>query len=352
MLSRRNFMKRISILPLAFIFPQCLFQDKTNQTKQSLGQLNSNDNIMNDYIPPYVSLQQSGVLKKRGEELWERMKSCDLCPRNCGVDRLSGKRGVCKANSDLEIASYGPHFGEESELVGRHGSGTIFFTNCPLCCVFCINYDISQQGAGRRYSIDDLADMMIDLQNQKRHNINLVTPTHYSPHILLALAQAAQRGLRLPVVYNTCGWEKVEILKYFDNVVDIYLPDFKYGCGDLAGKYSIGAYTYVEFAQKAHIEMQKQVGVAVADDTGIMKRGLMIRHLVMPSDVSCTKEVMVWIADNLPKETYINLMSQYTPMFRAKDYPEINRRITNQEYRDAVASARSAGLTNLKLQGG
>ncbi len=324
-------------------------------TKKNSNQLFSRntDNMGTiEYQPSYIALQKEGILKKRGQELWERMQSCDLCPRNCGINRLQKQRGICKANDDLEIASYGPHFGEEPELVGSRGSGTIFFTNCALLCVFCINSDISQGGYGRKYSIEDLAEMMLKLQRDGRHNINLVTPSHYIAHIVLALDIAAEKGLKIPIVYNTCGWEKTEILEKLDRIADIYLPDFKYGCNEYAGKYSIGAYNYFEVAQQAHLEMQKQVGIAKTDPkTNIMQKGLMIRHLVMPNNVTCTEKIMKWISENLPKDTYINMMSQYRPVFNAKNYPEINRGITMNEYKDAIKSAEAVGLTNVKTQG-
>jgi len=193
--------------------------------------------------------------------------------------------------------------------------------------------------------------MMLDLQERGCHNINLVTPTHYSPHILLALDLAASRGLRLPVVYNTCGWEKVEILRKLDGVVDIYLPDFKYSDGEMASKYSSGAQNYPEATKSAILEMHRQVGPAHPAGDGLMYRGLMIRHLVMPNGVSGTKEVIGWIAENLPRDTYLNLMSQYRPMYRASEYEEIARRITAAEYAEAVNHAKQAGLTNLDLQG-
>ncbi|MCX7955133.1 MAG: hypothetical protein N3A01_08100 [Bacteroidales bacterium] len=309
-------------------------------------------NVGNIFVPSYLKLKEKNELKKRGEELWERLKHCDLCPRNCGVNRIAGEKGTCKATATLQIASYGPHYGEEDELVGNGGSGTIFFTNCPLLCVFCINYDISQLGVGKNTEIDDLANMMLYLQKIGCHNINLVTPTHYLPHIILALDKAVDKGLRLPLVYNTSGYEKVEILKYLDGIVDIYLPDFKYGCNDLAGKFSIGAYDYFDVAQKAILEMHRQVGVAKPNPkTGIMERGLMIRHLVMPNNTSCSDKVIKWIAENLPKNTYVNIMSQYSPVFKAKNYPEINRRITYNEYHQVIEWAKQHNLTNIRVQG-
>ena len=281
----------------------------------------------------------------------EKMRHCNLCPRECDTDRLSGQRGDCNANADLEISSASPHFGEERELVGRHGSGTVFFTNCSLLCVFCINYEISQLRQGRRYNIRQLANMMLLLQRQGCHNINVVTPTHYIPHILLALDRAAAGGLNIPLVYNTSGWEKTDVLEFLEDVVDIYLADYKYADAEAADKYSPGAASYPVLTQKALLEMHRQVGVAEPDpETGLINRGLMIRHLVMPENIIRSDSVVRWIANNLPKETYVNIMSQYTPMFKSFDHPEIARRITRSEYNNVVTIARSAGLTNLRLQ--
>jgi putative pyruvate formate lyase activating enzyme len=307
--------------------------------------------IMEDFQPGYLKLSQSGELKKRGEILWNMMASCSLCPRECGAERLQGERGFCEASSTLEIASYHPHFGEETPLVGKGGSGTIFFSNCNLRCVFCINWEISQGGEGTQKSIDDLAEMMLYLQRIGCLNINVVTPTHYAAHIVLALNIAAKRGLKVPFVYNTCGWEKIEILKLLDGIVDVYLPDYKYSDSRMAAKYSSDADTYSEMTREALLEMNRQVGVAKPAADGIMYRGLMIRHLVMPNRVSGTKEVIEWISKNLPKDTYLNLMSQYRPMYKAFDYPEISRQLNSDEYLQAIESARKAGLLNLDIQG-
>ena len=304
-----------------------------------------------DFVPGFLELHKSGELKRRGEQLWELMENCELCPRICEVNKLEGKKGVCGASSQLEISSFHPHFGEEKPLVGRGGSGTIFLTNCGLRCVFCCNWEISQGGAGYERSIEEFSDMMLALQNQGCHNINFVTPTHYAPHIVLALDIAASKGLKLPIVYNTCGWERLEILRILDGIVDIYLADFKYSDSQMAAKYSSNADTYVEMVQSALLEMHRQVGVANPASDGLMYRGLMIRHLVMPNNVSGTKEVIEWIANNLPKDTYLNLMSQYMPMYKAFEYPEISRGITRKEYKDAISWAKSAGLTNLDIQG-
>jgi len=307
--------------------------------------------IERDFEPAYLKLYKSGELKKRGKKLWEAMERCELCPRMCGVNRLQGEKGVCQANSQLEIASCHPHFGEEDSLVGKGGSGTIFMTHCGLRCVFCINWDISHGGEGTERSIEEFSDMMLALQRKGCPNINIVTPTHYSPHLLLALDRAASMGLKLPLVYNTCGWERLEILKILDGIVDIYLADFKYADGQKAAKYSFGADSYVNDTQNALLEMHRQVGVAVPANDGLMYRGLMIRHLVMPNKASGTQQVIEWIAKHLPKETYLNLMSQYGPTYKAFDYPEISRRITGEEYLDAINWAKAAGLTNLDIQG-
>ena len=224
-------------------------------------------------------------------------------------------------------------------------------TNCSLRCVFCINWEVSQGGEGSRRSIGQFAGMMLALQRMGCPNINNVTPTHYSAHILLALDEAASGGLKIPLVYNTCGWERLEILQLLDGIVDIYLPDFKYADGEKAARYSSGAETYPEDVNKALLEMHRQVGVAHPAENGLMEKGLMIRHLVMPNNVSGSRKVMDWIAGNLPKDTFVNIMSQYTPVYKAKDYPKIARRITREEYEEVVNHARAVGLTNLEVQG-
>ncbi|KPK85132.1 MAG: radical SAM protein [Bacteroides sp. SM23_62_1] len=298
-----------------------------------------------------MKLHKTGELKERGEELWEILLDCKLCPRECGDNKLLGKKGDCEAGMQLEISSFHPHFGEERPLVGKGGSGTIFLTNCALRCVFCINWEISQGGQGVSRSIEEMAAMMLYLQKAGCHNINFVTPTHYSPHILLAVDIAAANGLRLPLVYNTHGYERVEILQKLDGVVDIYLPDFKYSDEKMAAKYSSEVENYPEYTKKALLEMHSQVGVARPASDGLMYRGLMIRHLVMPNGVSGSREVMSWIAENLPKETYVNIMSQYRPAHKAFNYTEISRRITRQEYYDIVSWAKELGMTNLEIQG-
>jgi len=337
--SRRNFIKSLLCSVFAGVSP--LFSSSLMKGKK----------MHQKFEPGYLQLHKSGELKKRGESMWKMMEKCALCPRMCGVNKIKGEKGFCGADAQLVIASFNPHFGEERSLVGTGGSGTIFLTHCSLRCVFCINWEISQGGEGFSRSIEDFANMMLALQKRGCHNINVVTPTHYSPHIVLALDLAASKGLHLPLVYNTCGWERVEILKILDGIVDIYLPDFKYADGEKAAKYSSGASAYPEITKQALLEMHNQVGVAKPAENGLMYRGLMIRHLVMPNQVSGTKKVIEWIAENLPKDTYLNLMSQYRPMYKADKYSKISRRLTHEEYTDAINWANEAGLTNLDIQG-
>lgn len=328
---------------LAFIFVSiCLGCDSKEKTvKESIS----------EFQPAYLKLHKTGELKKRGKQLWKILEECRLCPRICGVNRLEGEIGFCRAPDELIISTYHPHFGEEKPLVGRGGSGAIFFSHCNLRCVFCINWETSHKGIGNSKNIKDLAEIMLHLQKIGCHNINLVTPSHYVAHIVLAVDLAAKKGLRLPLVYNTCGWERMEILKLLDGIVDIYLPDFKYSASEMAAKYSAGAYTYPEITKQALLEMHRQVGGAKPAKDGLMYRGLMIRHLVMPNNVGGTKEVLKWIAENLPKDTYVNIMSQYTPVYKAFEYPEISRKITRKEYKEVVDYAKELGLTNLDIQG-
>ena len=304
------------------------------------------------FVPVYLNLHRTGELKKRAEKLWAIMESCQLCPRRCGVNRLKGERGFCRApGATLVVSASHPHFGEERPLVGRGGSGTIFLTHCNLRCVFCQNWEIAHLGRGHEKNISEMAAMMLRLQKIGCHNINLVTPTHYSAHILKAIDIAAEKGLRLPIVYNTSGWERLEIVRLLDGIVDIYLPDFKYWDSEMSAKYSSEADSYPEITSKAILEMHRQVGVAKPTEDGIMQRGLMIRHLVMPNNTGGSENVMEWIAANLPKDTYVNIMAQYNPLYKAYDYPEISRRIRRKEYMKVVKKAKDIGLTNLDIQG-
>ena len=297
--------------------------------------------------PGYVQMEAAGMLAKRIEEAYCIFKNCELCPRSCGVNRLKGERGYCQASAKVMVYEAQPHYGEEISLTGTKGSGTIFFSNCNLRCVFCQNWPISHLGKGEEISDDRLAGMMLKLQNLGCHNINLVTPTHVMPNILNATRIACNKGLRIPLVYNTSGYERVEMLRILDGIVDIYLPDLKYMDSYLAEKYSSGAADYPKIAQSAILEMNRQVGQHRADKEGITVQGLMIRHLVMPNRIAGTRQFVEWVAENLPKSTYVNIMPQYHVDYKAYDYPEISRSITIGEFLEAMNWAEAYGLTNL-----
>ena len=304
------------------------------------------------FEPAYLALHRTGQLGQRAQELWNMMASCRLCPRGCGVNRLAGETGFCRTpGTRLFVAAAHAHFGEERPLVGWGGSGTIFFSHCALRCVFCQNWEIAHDGRGQERSIEQLAELMLALQRAGVHNINLVTPNHVVAHIVKAIDIAAGNGLRLPIVFNTCGFIPLETLKLLDGVVDIYLPDLKFWSAEVAGELAAGATSYPEIAKQALIEMNRQVGVANPDADGIIRRGLMVRHLVMPNDKAGSVNIMEWIAENLPKDTYVNIMSQYRPLFRAHLFPDIARTITREEYMAVVERAQELGLTNLDIQG-
>ena len=296
------------------------------------------------WYPAYVKLEKEGKFAERVAQAYSIFEKCRLCPRECGANRLDGEKGFCRAPLKVMVYTAQPHFGEELSLVGQHGSGTIFFSNCNLRCVFCQNWPISIRGEGKEIEDEDLAKMMMFLQEIGCHNINLVTPTHVMPNILNATRIALKKGLRIPLVYNTSGYERVEILKMLDGIVDIYLPDVKYMDGDMAAKYSSDARDYPEVATAAVFEMNRQVGVHQADKHGVARKGLMIRHLVMPNRIAGTKKFLRWVAENLPQTTYINIMSQYHVDYRAFEYPEIARGITVQEFLEAMDWAEEYGL--------
>ncbi len=269
------------------------------------------------------------------------LEPCKLCPRECGASRISGERGECGAGKDAEISSFSPHFGEEAPLVGRGGSGTIFFAFCSLRCVFCQNYEISRGKLKYAVTTAELAGIMLELQARGCENINLVTPTHYLPQIVEALSAAAGEGLRLPLVYNCCGYERVEALRLLEGIVDIYMPDFKYADETIARKYSRIS-DYPRIAREALKEMHRQVGDLALDKRGVAFKGLLIRHLVMPGNAAGTAELMKFIAHEISPRSWINIMDQYYPAYMAYRYPEINRRITPGEYTAAIAAARES----------
>ena len=285
------------------------------------------------------------------ESLDARLQPCRLCPRSCEALRRDGEIGECGAGEWLEIASYHAHFGEEAGLVGSRGSGTIFFSHCSLKCVFCQNFDISHQGRGKPLRVEQLAGIMLMLQEAGCHNINLVTPTHYTAQIVAAIAKAKTGGLELPIVWNTSGWERLEILQLLDGIVDIYLSDFKFTDGAKAALFADGAHSYPHIAKAALREMHRQVGVARPEEDGIIRKGLMVRHLVMPNNAAGSTEAVRWIAENISKDTYVNIMVQYRPAFRADRVPDIDRAVVRDEYAEVVNTARAAGMTNLDVQG-
>ena len=296
--------------------------------------------------PGYLALHEKGELHRRVEMARQRLASCDICPRACGVDRLQGKVGYCRAGAVVEVASWNVHHWEEPPISGTRGSGTIFFSHCTARCLFCQNYPISQLGVGQQAGADRLAGMMLELQGRGCHNINCVTPTHYVPQILAAVQAAVPRGLRIPLLYNTSGYDAVETLKLLEGVFDIYLPDAKYA--DDAVARTLSDYRdYVGHNRAALLEMQRQVGAGLqVDEEGIAVRGMIIRHLVLPQGLSQTDEVLRWIARNLSPQSYVSLMSQYFPAHRAPGHAELGRNITLEEYWEALEAFEDAGLEN------
>jgi len=282
----------------------------------------------------------------RIEEAYKLLEACRVCPRECGVNRLKDdKLGFCRSGLNPVVSSVSPHHGEEPPLSGTKGSGTIFFTNCNLRCVYCQNYPISQMGNGTTRTPGELACQMLSLQEQGCHNLNLVTPTHFVPQILKALGIARERGFILPIVYNTSGYESLETLRLLDGIVDIYLPDMRYNDNTVALKYSVAPH-YVEVNRAAIKEMYRQVGNLVMDEAGIAKQGLIIRHLVLPGGLSGTDGIMKFLAGEISTDVYISLMSQYFPAYKTGELPEINRRINEQEYDEAYEAKMKYGLKN------
>ena len=303
------------------------------------------------FEPSYLRLLRNGELARRVARAQEHLQDCDLCARYCRVNRLETTRGaVCRTGENAVVHSFGPHHGEENPLRGWAGSGTIFFSWCNLRCAYCQNWDISQKGQGREVTADRLAAMMLHLQNQGCHNINFVTPSHVVAQILTAVQQAADHGLRLPLVYNTGGYDSPEALALLNGVIDIYMPDMKYADSIVARRYS-HIRDYAEINRAAVKEMHRQVGDLVLDSRGIAQRGLLVRHLVLPDDLANTEQVMAFLAREISPDTYVNIMDQYHPCYRADEHPELNRTITRREYRHAVQLAGEQGLHRLDGQG-
>jgi putative pyruvate formate lyase activating enzyme len=298
-----------------------------------------------DYVPSYVRLYETGELERRVEEALASLEQCRVCPWDCNINRLQNEKKVCRTGRYARVASYFPHFGEEDCLRGWHGSGTIFFAWCNLRCVFCQNYDISQQEAGVEVRPKQLAEMMLELQGMGCHNINWVTPEHVVPQILEALPYAIRGGLRLPIVYNTSAFDALDSLRHMEGIVDIYMPDFKYWHADQAKRY-LKSPRYPQAARAALKTMYRQVGDLTFDNHGLARRGLLVRHLVMPNALDETRHIMRFLATEISSHTYVNIMDQYYPAGKISEekYPELCRRTTSQEVRTAFALAREAGL--------
>ncbi|MHB1415640.1 MAG: radical SAM protein [Chloroflexota bacterium] len=293
--------------------------------------------------PSYLGLAQAGELRRRAELAAMELAHCTLCARACGANRAGGERGECGAGPAAGVHSWAPHFGEEPPLVGRGGSGTIFFTRCSLKCIYCQNWEISQKGVGDEASAEQLAAIMLRLQAAGCHNINLVSPTHVVPQFLAGLSLAAEAGLGLPVVYNTGGFDSISTLRLLDGVVDIYMPDMKYADGAVAQQLS-GVKGYPLVNRRAVREMHRQVGDLTMDDRGIALTGLLVRHLVLPDGLAGTAAIVRFLAEEISPETYLNIMDQYRPEYLASSHRPINRRITRHEFGAAIQLARTAGL--------
>ena len=294
----------------------------------------------------YLKLHHSGHLVDRVEAARALLQKCQVCPCHCDINRLAGETGKCRTAQRAVVSSYGPHFGEERPLVGRGGSGAIFFTNCNLKCVFCQNYSISQLGNGVEVGKEELAPMMLALQERGCHNINLVSPTHVVPQILEALQVAIDLGLRLPLVYNTGGYDSVETLKLLDGIVDIYMPDMKYSDEKVAEELS-GVENYPSVNRTAVKEMHRQVGDLQIGEDGVAIRGVLIRHLVLPHGLAGTKEIMHFIAEEISQDSYVNIMAQYHPCHRAIQIPQLARPLLQAEFLEAIEVAREARLNRL-----
>ncbi len=300
------------------------------------------ENIKTGHLPGYLKLGEQ-ELKKRADKAYEMLSPCRLCPRACGVDRLSGERGFCEAPAEAYVSSHNTHRGEEPPLSGHNGSGTIFFTYCNLHCVFCQNYPISHLGHGEMTSTGELAEMMLALQGRECHNINFVTPTHYVHEILAALVQAREKGLKLPLVYNSSGYDSVESLRLLDGVVDIYLPDMKYSDSRVALQLS-QAPDYIRVNQEAIKQMHRQVGELQVDDQGIATRGLIIRHLVLPGGLAGSDNILEFIAKEISRNTHVSLMSQFFPAYRASEFAELNKRVEREVFEKALDKMKELGL--------
>ena len=299
------------------------------------------------FEPAYLSLLRRGELSSRVEQAYQHLEDCDLCARYCHMNRRETIKGaVCRTGERAVVNSFGPHHGEEDPLRGTNGSGTIFFSWCNLRCVFCQNWEISHKGIGREVEPDELADMMLNLQQRGCHNINFVTPSHVVAQIIAAVDIAVQKGLRLPLVYNTGGYDSPEALALLDGIIDIYMPDMKYGDSAIARKYS-KARNYVEINFAAVREMHRQVGDLQLDSNGVALRGLLVRHLVLPDHLAGSETILAFLADEISSNTYLNLMDQYHPCYRADENPPLDRCLTTDEFNEALQLTKKYGITRL-----
>jgi putative pyruvate formate lyase activating enzyme len=292
--------------------------------------------------PGYYNVDLSALR----ETLWKILENCHLCPHKCHINRLKGEIGICRTKVKAKISSYGPHYGEEPELVGKNGSGTIFFSYCNLKCLYCQNYEISQLGEGKEVESSELAEIMLYLQDLGCHNINLVSPTHVIPQIIDALITARKQGLKLPLVYNSGGYDDVNTLKLLAGVIDIYMPDAKYGTNEAGEKYS-KVKNYWDINREVLKEMHQQVGDLVVNQNGIAEEGLIIRHLVLPNQIASSFTILEFIAHNLSLNTYLNIMTQYRPCYLSYRYPELARPITKSEFEEVINYAQKLGLKRI-----
>ncbi|MBN1913487.1 MAG: radical SAM protein [Candidatus Omnitrophica bacterium] len=300
-------------------------------------------------LPAYLEAYKKNKLRGLADEAMEMLKDCSICPRKCSVNRLRGQKGTCRIGLFARVYSYLAHHGEEPPVSGSRGSGTIFFSGCNMRCVYCQNYEFSQSDKGKDVTANELAGIMLELQKEGVHNINLVTPTHVLPQILEALDIAVKKGLNIPLVYNTSGYEDKDVIRILEGIVDIYLVDMRYADRELSEKYS-KAKDYPEYNREAVLEMHRQVGTAKIDEEGLIDKGLIIRHLVLPNNLSGTEEIARFLRDEVSQNTYVSLMSQYAPYYKAPDFSEINRRITLKEYLDAQKLLSDYGIENGWIQ--
>lgn len=315
--------------------------------KYGLARTNSPSLTDKPYLSPprYLELERSGELARREEALWDLFSPCQLCPRMCRVNRSAGRVGACSVGNDFRVGSFGPDFGNEQPIRGTRGSGSVFLSNCNLLCVFCQNWQTNHRGDGRQTSHQELANMLLNMQRQGCHNVSFITPTHLVPHLVSALRIAIAGGLNVPLCYNTGGYESLEVIKLLDGIVDIYQPDFKFQDSEIAARFTQGAPDYALHTAAAIKEMHRQVGFLQINN-GLAHRGIVIRHLVLPENTGGADKLVRWIVDEFGTDAHVNIMNQYRPEFRAREYPPLDRRTTQAEFNQAMRWAREAGLRN------